>query len=199
VSIRLISAVSLLAVGLLGCGADSPDPVEPAHSISDPWQAEPFPVDSTLVAALDRACSASIEQHGLPLAVVDVRGGSRGMLLYAGPKDQADCLAQIQPDGTMGVDGGGGSSSSDPVVRPAGGNVQLLSYGSSGSGVDQTSNVIGFAGPAVARVVITTKAGRQLRASIGPTGWFAAWWPSGDELLHATGYDATGAQTGTAQ
>jgi len=196
----MLTAATLVAVAFAGCGADDPEPVEPVHLISDPWQPEPFAVDGSVVAALDGACAGTIQPHGLPLAVVDVRGGSRAMLLYAGLKDQADCLVEVRPDGTMTLAGGGASGSSDPMPQPADGNVQVWSYGSSGgAGSGQTSNVIGQVGPLVSRVVITTKAGRNIRATSGRTGWFVAWWPTGEEFLNATGFDVTGAQTGTAQ
>jgi hypothetical protein len=37
VSIRPPLAAALVALAIVGCGADNPDPVEPAHTISEPW------------------------------------------------------------------------------------------------------------------------------------------------------------------
>jgi hypothetical protein len=194
VSIRRLLAVALIVLAVAACGAEEPEVVDMPHNIREAWQPEPFAIEAPVLAAIDRACSATITPRGLPLAVVDVRGGSRAILLYAGLKDTADCTAEIQLDGTIQLLGGGSSGSSEPWVRPVGGAVSLGSYGSGDS-----SSAMGQVGPAVSRVVIRTKAGRQVIASIGPTGWFVAWWPGSDELLNVTGFDATGAQTGTAE
>ena len=194
-SIRIVLAVLLAVVAAAGCGDPQPADSPLVNSIHQPWQPEPFAIEAPIVAALDRACSRTVTPKGLPLAVVDVRGGSRAMLLYAGLRDTNDCTAEIRADGSIDLISQGASGSSDPLGRPVGGAISMSSFGGSG----EFTNVIGQAGPAVARVVVRTRTGKLIRASVGPSGWFVAWWPGDDEFLMATGFDAAGAQTGTAE
>src|SRR4051794_40575646 len=105
--------MALVAAAPLACSASEPDQVAVFADIADPWQPEPFAVDASVLAAVERACAAAVKPRGLPLVAVDVRGASRAMLVYAGPRDEADCLADIGPTGAASVSGGGPSSSSD--------------------------------------------------------------------------------------
>jgi hypothetical protein len=198
------NANALLAASIAaheaGCVTDAVEPIEtPPHSLAEPWQPEPFAIDAALLAQAEALCRRGGMKQGLRLAAVDARGSGRIWIVYAGPNDEADCLFDVAADGSMTSVGGGSISNSAPFGEPVGGALTVWSFGGNGTAAGETSNVIGQAGPNVASVKIATKGGRTLRASRGPTGWFAAWWPGADEFLRATGYDALGNETGNAQ
>ena len=59
--------------------------------------------------------------------------------------------------------------------------------------------VVGQAGGAIVAIEVEVSTGERLRASLGDSGWFAAWWPGVAEFRRASGFDATGALLGTTQ
>ena len=133
------------------------------------------------------------------LTAVDARGGSKVMLVFAGPTETADCLAIVDANG--GGSSMGGSSGGEPVVPPAPGAVVIESFGEGGSfGPGQeVTTLMGQAGPGVAVVEITTSTGRSIRASLSSSGWWAAWWPTDDPYKVVTGFDAFGRPTDSTQ
>ena len=199
-SIRPLLAAALVTLGVVGCGADNPDPVEPAHSINEPWQPEPFAVGSEVLAGargpcLDMQQRAPNPPPGLSLAVADARGGSKILLVYAGPNAETDCLVDILPNGDAGSTSGG-SSAGDAFRPMAPGSVQSEGGSSSDDGANQVSSIVGRAGPGVARVVVSLAGGRAVVASLSASGWFAAWWPDATATSGLTAYDGTGTVTG---
>lgn len=194
-----IAALVAAAVTAVGCGADAAAPTEEApHSIAEPWGPEPFAIDASLLAAAERACREIQPPQGVSLAAVDARGGSRLLLVYAGPTAEAECSLTVTPDGRP-VASSGSTTIGSEFRRPPGGSVEPQGQSGEGEGADTISSLAGQAGPAVVRVEITTSTGRVVRASLGPNGWFAAWWPGNDIVTQVTGYDALGSVTGTSR
>jgi len=198
---HVVAIVALLAAfgAGAGCTVDAEQPIEPPrHDLGEPWQAEPFAINETVLANADRACRDLEPPPGVRLAVVDARGDSTVYLVYAGPTAQAECLVSIKPTGQAETMGGGASIGGLPPV-PGPGEVSVVSSGSVGGGVGQdvTSTVLGRAGDGVDRVEVTLGNDRAITASVGPTGWFAAWWPSDEAYLNVAGFDALGNLTGT--
>ena len=192
----------LAAIGAgVSCTADAEQPIEPSrHDLGEPWQAEPFAINETVLANADRACRDLDPPPGVSLAVVDARGDSTVYLVYTGLTAQAECLVSIKPTGQAETTGGGASIGGLPPV-PVPGEVSVVSSGSTGGGVGQdvTSTVLGRAGAGVERVEVRLRNNRTITASLGPTGWFAAWWPSDEGYLTVAGFDGLGNLTGTAQ
>jgi hypothetical protein len=194
-----IAALLAAAVAAVGCGADAAAPTdEPPHSIAEPWSPVPFAIDASLLADAQRACREIQPPQGVSLAAVDARGGSRLLLVYASPTSEAECSLKVTPDGHAVADGGSTTIGSE-FRRPPGGSVEPQGQSGQDDGVETISSLAGQAGPAVARVEITTSTGRVVRASLGPNGWFAAWWPGSDIVTQVTGYDALGSVTGTSR
>jgi hypothetical protein len=59
--------------------------------------------------------------------------------------------------------------------------------------------VTGQAGAAIAAVRIRTPSGLDVGASIGPDGWYTAWWPTEEMVVEIRGLDANGTVVDTAQ
>jgi len=182
-----------------GCTSEAEQPIDPPrHDLSEPWQTQPFAISEAALASAELACRDMQPPPGVRLAVVDARGDSTVYLVYAAPAAQAECLVSIQPNGRAESMGGGASIGGLPPA-PGPGGVSVVSSGNSSGGVggDVTSTILGRAGAGVARVEVRLGNGRALTASLGPTGWFAAWWPSGEGYLDVAGFDGLGTVTGT--
>ena len=164
----------------------------------DAWQPIPFGVAPATLNEAERICSGvDIPRRDLPLVAVDARGGTLLFLVYAGPAAESDCI--IQFDGARATgDAGGSSSSGEAIAQPAPGDVSVFDSGI-GGGFESLAytSLVGLFGPGVDRVAIVTTNGRRLDAALGPTGWFAAWWPGDDEYAGVAAYDAMGTRTGT--
>jgi hypothetical protein len=195
----VLAAFLVAAWSVAGCAADAVAPTEEVrHVLEEPWQAQPFAIDQTVVANADRACREFDRPPGVSLAVVDARGGSTVLLVYARAGAEADCLVSIGPNGaTQSM--GGGSSSGGFEAGPGPGEVTVLTSGSNSTDLPSNtkSTVIGRAGAGVARVEVRLANDEAITASLGPTGWFAAWWPSESGYLSIAGYDGVGTVTGT--
>ena len=198
----MLAAATLVTFAVAGCGADNPDPVE-VHAISEPWRPEPFAVAPEVLASargpcLDMQQRAPNMPQGVSLAVADARGGSKILLVYAGPNAEADCLVEILPSGDAGPTSGG-SSVGDAFQPMAAGAVKSEGGSSIEDGPNPVSSIVGRAGPGVARVVVSLAGGRQVAATLGPSGWFAAWWPDATAVSGLTAYDGAGAVIGVGQ
>jgi hypothetical protein len=181
-----------------GCATEAVAPTaEVQHVLEEPWQAQPFAIDEAVVADAVHACRQLDRPPGVSLAVVDARGSSTVLLVYTGAGAEADCLVSIGPNGaTQSM--GGGSSSGGFEAGPGPGEVAVLTSGSSGTlPWDTKSTAIGQAGAGVTSVEVRLANDQTIAASLGPTGWFAAWWPSGSGYLSVAGYDELGTLTGT--
>jgi hypothetical protein len=194
----LVAAAAIM----VGCDADAADPVEPPHSIHQPWQAEPFSVDQgdlarALAACRDVGLEAFQSQTTQSLVAVDARGGSRLFLVSADRKTESDCFVDIDPFGRTTPDGAG-STSGLPFQQLNPGAIEMVSSSSGSSDANTMSQAVGRAGPGVARVVVTLANGRQVVASLSQSGWWAGWWPGATSATKMTAYDSSGAVTGTA-
>jgi hypothetical protein len=199
VSITRPVALLMLAAMLAGCGADAVASEDVPHSLAEPWQPIPFAVDQRLVTAADKACDGMGKPPGTTLRIIDARGANRLLLVYAGPKDELDCHVKVNAAGEATSDIGSGSGSSDPFPVPGPGQVENLSASSGGEGPDAVSSVVGQAGPGTGAVEVTLVDGRRVRASLGPSGWFAAWWPGGQSHTKVTAFDGAGTPTWSGQ
>jgi hypothetical protein len=185
-----------MAVGVCA-GCDEAEPFSPAatHDLAEPWQARPFAVDPTLIAAAERICRDPARQMfpaGLPLVLVDARGDNRLTLLFAGPADTSQCFLTRDGAGQLTFAGGEGSGGD---VRPALGPTEIIfnGAGSEDHPVRPTSHGVGRVGIAVATVELIPPSGVSVQASLN-RGWFAAWWYGLDHeaVIKFRGYDAAG-------
>jgi hypothetical protein len=129
---------------------------------------------------------------------VDTRGGSRIFLVYAGVNAEQECLVEVRQNGESIMTSGG--STVGEVFKPmAPGQIESQGGGTAGDGPDGVSSIVGPVGPGVARVDVEVGDGRSVVASVGPTGWFAAWWPGAVGFRSLTAYDGAGGVTGAAQ
>jgi hypothetical protein len=173
-----------------------------ATSIAVPWTADPIVIEEGVAALAERPCreleiGIPPQPVTAPVAVADTRGGSKVFMVFAFGAFEGECFAELGPSGewTRGVAGG---TSVEPV-GPAPGAVTIVGGTKIGEGPGAVSSVVGRVGPGVASVMVATGRGQRIRASLGPTGWYAAWWPSDDPYVEITAYDAVGGATGTAQ
>jgi hypothetical protein len=172
------------------------------HDIGEPWQAAPFAIDPAVIAAADQTCrdpGMGIMKAGVPLVLVDARGGNYLYLKFAAGGDEAECFVERDAKGTLTNQGGGSSSGggAQPALAPT--EIQLGGSGSqsSGNGPGQTKSFAsGRAGGGIGAVEIVLSNGTSIQASLNG-GWFAAWWPSADSATRARGYDGSGTVVGT--
>jgi hypothetical protein len=201
--LRGFLAMALAVIVCIGCDdADSaPPPV--IHDLGEPWQAAPFTVDPTVIATAERTCRdpkmGMMPKAGMPLVLVDARGGGAIYLKFAAGFDEAECFVQQDANGVLTNQGGGSSSggNAQPPLAPT--ELQLGGSGSQsdGNAPGQTkSYATGRAGAGIAIVEIVLGNGHSLQASLNG-GWFAAWWPSGDSAKVVRGYDGSGTLVGT--
>lgn len=196
------AAVAGVALAFAGCDSaiEPVEPIvsEPPRNLMAAWQPVPFGVAPATITEAERVCSGvDIPRRELPLVAVDARGGTLLFLVYAGPAAESDCILQFDEARATG-EAGGSSSSAEAIVPPAPGEVSVFNSGI-GGGFENLAytSLVGLFGPGVGRVEIVTTSGRRLDASLGPTGWFAAWWPGDDEYAGVAAYDAMGSRTGT--
>lgn len=199
--VRPLLTTVLAAAALAACGDDMAEAIaiEPPRSLMDAWQPVPFGVAPATIGEAERVCSGNLDVPGrdLPLVAVDARGGTLLFLVYAGPAAESDCILQFDGARATG-DAGGSASDGEAIVPPAAGDVSVFNSGI-GGGFENLAytTLIGLVGPGVGRVEIVTTNGRRLDAALGPTGWFAAWWPGDDEYAGVAAYDPMGGRTGT--
>lgn len=189
------------AVLLAACGG-SLLPGGGATDLSRPWQPEPYAVAQNLIAEAETACRGSglgVIDAVNELVVVDARGGGRLTLVFASANTTAACDVQRQNVGGRIVAIGG--SMMEGGVAPTPEPDELVSFGTGGtSGPDgSSSSVTGRAGASIASVRIATPSGLDLAASIGPGGWYSAWWPTEEMSVEIRGLDANGNVVATTQ
>jgi hypothetical protein len=191
---------TLLAAAALSAGCAGLLPQSGTTNLGGPWRPEPFAVADTILLDAERACRRDLGGMVRPdntFVVADARGDGVLLVAFAGPASAAMCEFGVSEDGKLHARGGGSSESSDPWPRLGPTDVETQGVGISDDGVVQRSSTTGRAGALVARVEIVTPAGLRLRASLGRDGWFAAWWPAGDEQIVVEAYDASGALVGS--
>lgn len=185
--------VFVAALLLTACGAteESTLPVAGVTEIAGPYQTEPYRAfDQALVQKLEDECAASVADGRLELVLADGRGGGRVLLVYGGPDNTSgECVASIDANGAVLVEGSGTASSSGADL-PGALEVRPRSGGSS-SGPGAYGYLSGVAGSDIGRVVIELADGTAITASTGG-GNFAAWWPGEAQPKRVLGYDAGG-------
>jgi hypothetical protein len=167
-----------------------------------PWSPKPFDLDPGLVAAVDRACRASLAPFpaGAELVVADARGEGLVQAYFYGPNGAwARCdNVTVAADGGVRAAGGGKSITVPGPLRPLGRfELEIGEYGSSSP--PPSSYVYGRAGSGIVRVEIGGPSLPLFEASLA-NGWFAAWvpamWPS---VWTARGLDANGQVVATSR
>jgi hypothetical protein len=183
-----------MAVAVLTACGESVNPA-PSHDLAEPWQAVPFDIDGTTLAAAIDACQPNPNGQAIPpLAVFDARGANTVVVVgFAQGGDTAYCTVVRSDAGRFSMSTGGvRSSGGEPPLGSR--EVRSLDSGPTVAGVGQASYLVGRAGPEIAVVEIAVPSGQRVRASLS-RGWFAAWWPGGPtNPVNTTinGYDASG-------
>jgi hypothetical protein len=202
--LRSVLALVVVALACLGC--DDADQAAPPtiRSLNEPWQEVPFAIDPAVVAAADPTCrdpKLGMRNAGVPLVLVDARGGGAMYLLYANASSESECFVVLDVNGSVANRGGGSSTSTVggaalPVL--AANEIQSGGGGSqSGDLPGQTmSFASGRAGAAITRVEVILIDNKVLQASLNG-GWFAAWWPTDRPVKLLRGYDGSGTLVGT--
>ncbi|MET8759804.1 hypothetical protein [Lentzea sp. NPDC004782] len=164
------------------------------------WTAEPrAPGADTEAAIAD--CREMLGEHHTTMpnapatptevSVVDQRG-SMTLVLFTGPEAQMECLHT--PDG-HGLAGSGTAKGFEPL-----GDELFRSFGASlhsqRDGSKPVRILSGMVSPKVGKVLIGTKDGLKVTATIGK-GWILAWWPSREDATLVTLYDHAGNVLGT--
>lgn len=143
-----------------------------------------------------------------PLGVASLLGAGPGRVVVRGPgwrvearkgSQQATCLTIVSA-----ASGSGGGSCVSSALRP--GQVQLF-YGSRpGGSAASASFDLGQAGPAVTRVVVVLRSGRQLEATVAtgqPTtaggAFFGVEYVDTSRVASVVAFDAAGRQTGRSE
>lgn len=195
----LLSSLALAGTAV-ACGG-SLLPGGGATDLSRPWQAEPFAVAQELVTEAVTACRSSGLGlgRGEELVVVDARGDGTLTLVFAGPNSISSCDLEARTVGAPLVANGG--STMEGGLAPAPEPDELVSFGTSGFGGPNGphSSVMGRAGVAIVSVRVATPRGLDLAASIGPGGWYSAWWPTDEMTVEIRGIDANGNVVATTQ
>ena len=188
-----IAAIALSLTGVVvACDDSASAPVDPVRDVTSPWQSGPFRVaDDTLQAAI-RACrppNPGLIPTASTLVVADVRGGDRVVLLYVGPRVESyTCLALRSGNGTfdMGPTSGGDRRSAEGPLAPAEIRPEaitpVLLAATDGQPAGSMSIATGRIGKGIAGLDLLLRSGTTVRASASG-GWYAAWWPSGDQVV----------------
>ena len=199
VTFRTVLALVAAATLAVGCGSDAAaEPVEPPHSIHEPWQAEPFAVDQAVLddAPRRRAATWTRQEFQFPvtlsLVAVDARGGSHVFLVSANQNTESDCFVEIAPSGQATTKSGGsivwGCPSSSWLRVPSSLSARRR------AATAPTRCRRSSAEPVPASRVSWSPSpttGRSSRRSAA-SGWYAAWWPDATASTKVTAYDGAG-------
>jgi hypothetical protein len=165
---------------------EATDPGDPAVSL-DGWTPEPAALAAADVAALEEACTRGTGRT----TVLGERRGDLQLLLRAGPRNVAGCLAT--DDGVVGqvesVPGGTAATLGD---------ADILVLGSVGtavgpSGERETASITyGLVRGDVDAVTFSRPDGLDVEATVAD-GWWAVWWP-GDFAVEGSTLTLDGGQ-----
>jgi hypothetical protein len=186
-------ALALVCLSVSACGDDQDAPdaergpvVRPlvAASLAEligPWRAEPLALDPVTADRVADGCARDMEgPPGLPVQIIDVRGGGVAMARLSGPNSSVGCHAlQITAQGT--VEGAGSGWSANPgEILPRLGMTEITVVERAtvaGGALTVTGwSVVGEAGAGIASVTVEPAGGPVVVATV-QNGWFAAWWP----------------------
>jgi hypothetical protein len=182
-----------MAVAVLTACGESVNPA-PSHDLAEPWQAVPFDLDATtLAAAIDGCRPYSNSQVLPPLVMFDARGGNTVIVAFAQGGNTANCTVVRDEAGRFSMTTG---IARFPSGEPPLGSRELRprDNGPTVAGVGEATYLLGIAGAEIAAVEIVIPSGKRVKASLA-NGWFAAWWPGRPENrsnLTINGYDASG-------
>jgi hypothetical protein len=188
-----VAAISLaLAALIVGCDDAPVASADPVRDVGAPWQAGPFRIaDDTLQAAV-RACrppDGGLIPLASTLVLADVRGGNRIVLLYVGPRVESyTCLALGSTGGSfdMGPTTGGDRRSAEGPLTPSEIRpepiVPILFDAAPGGTGSQMSIATGRIGKGIEAIDLLLGSGTSVRASTA-NGWYAAWWPTADQVV----------------
>jgi hypothetical protein len=195
-----------MAVVVAGGCDDAAEQIPPQiHDLAEPWQAAPFLVDPTIVAAAERVCRdpdpGMLPDPTMQLVLADTRGGNFAYLMFANGINDGECSVERQADGSFIARGGGGSMGGLRAALPAnglefGGTGSQSGSGGPGQPEDTKSYTTGRVGAAIATVEVVLSDGSSLRATVA-NGWFAAWWPTAATANLVRGYDRSGSVIAT--
>ncbi len=203
---RTTPAIALaLLIGLLAVACADPEPERtptstgvqittapepsPATSVDDltlflgPWRPAPLPVSETMHMAFAAACAeqaaeAGIDAARLSPAVVDARGGGRGIIILGDDRTAVICEARIQPGPAFTFDGFTSRLAPGSVGPIAEDEIDIVGYTAddTGGGEGPRTLLYGRVGRLGFEVKIGFDDESEVFASKG-ADWYAAWWP----------------------
>jgi len=183
-----------MAVAVLTACGESVNPA-PSHDLAEPWQAVPFDLDATTLAAAVDGCRPYANSQVLPpLAMFDARGANTVIVAFAQGGVTASCTVVRDEAGRFSMTTG---NTHVPSGEPLVGSRELRPRDNGptvAAGVGEATFFLGIAGPEIAAVEIVIPSGKRVKASLA-NGWFAAWWPGrpkNQSNLTINGYDALG-------
>lgn len=200
---RRAPAVAALALaltgGLLTLGAQP----RSGAAFAD-WTSGPQATDAVTLAVIDASCRDKAEDATAampPLRIVD-RRGNFALSLYTDGRSAVVCELFEGGGRSTWAQGGLGYdqevrtrhtlSPARPVAVESAGQITLA------AGQDSASNVYGWVGPGVVKVVVTSSVA-TVTASVND-GAFTAWWPDAGQpsgRATVTAYDSAGKVAGT--
>jgi hypothetical protein len=189
--------IAVVAITVTACDTTIPSPSNGPRAVGDvagAWQADPFAVDPTVVAAAADVC-LSRQNHVAPanaqVVLVDARGAGRLSLVFQLAERAVMCRLRLE-DGAWQYDADTGPLDTS-AVPPGEATASFTSVESSVGPEQQASGrtaLIGRVGAGVTGVAIASDRGMQLRATVA-NGWFVGWWPldDGNAIIQAVGPD----------
>ena len=188
-----------IAGAALASGCGEPEIQPPViHDLSEPWQPIPFQLDQAVYAKIEATCRESGMAPGAPLAVIDARGDSTAVAVFAGQDVRAECLV-VREAGRLSVPSAGETRGNGTIEQVGPRTISNVSVGTGSQLTPQGASrdvvyVTGQAGKDVGLIelVLGDGDGRRVRASLWNLGWFAAWWPGVETSIRYDVYDTSG-------
>ena len=141
------------------------------------WRRVPFDTgEDATVARLDATCHAAEPAiEGLPIALVDARGRSRLLLVYAKDPTTAafECRAGVEFASVADVAVRQLQASGEPIAED---DIDVLEYEPAELGGEVATVAVGRVGAFAAKVIANLSDETFVYGSRGG-GWWAMWWP----------------------
>ena len=142
------------------------------------WRRSPIQPTPEFAAAVEAACRADGSVGEKPLAVLDVRGEGRAILVFAEDKAATVCTAQDDQAGTVTIEAHAipGMAKAEPPKDDGDLGIHELSV-ADGGGSSYSVLVGQYQPKGVKDVAANFDADAAWYTAASDNGWYAIWWP----------------------
>jgi hypothetical protein len=159
--------------------SERPDPSEVANAATyAKWRRSPVTPTPDFAAAVEQACRADAAVGDTPLAVLDVRGEGRAILVFADATSAAACVVQDDGSGNLAAEAHAvpGVAKADPPAED--GDLGVHDLFTVDAGESTFSVLVGTYNPTgVKDVSANFDADAAWYTAASDNDWYAIWWP----------------------